>query len=132
MQMRSFARTVRAVEDPHGVEERLAHGLITPEDAEAYRTCYPEKFQALQEQIMSTVPTLSKTLPMKRKVALFIFAGVPTAASLQPNVREVLQANFAMEKGGGQQAPKPEPTYGPRGSIKSLDKPTPAQSRSSG
>lgn len=129
MQIRSWARTVRACEDPQGVEDRLAHGTITPEDAEAYRTCYPERFAALQQAIFSAVPQLSKTLPTRRKVALFVFTGVPTMPALQPNILSVLQGNFAAEPGteGGTTAPKPMPQFGALGSMKDLDKPTAAQ-----
>jgi hypothetical protein len=131
LQMRSWARTVRAVEDPSGVEERLLHGNMTPEDAEAYRTVYPERFAAMQQSILAAAPTLAKTLPMKRKIALSVFTGVPLIPALQPNVLAVLQGNFASESGsqGGTQAPRAEPNFGALGSAKSLDKPTPAQAR---
>lgn len=131
MQMRSWARTVRACEDPGGVEERLIHGNMTPEDAEAYRTVYPERFAALQQAIFQAAPTLSKTLPMKRKIALSIFTGVPCTPSMQPNVLARLQATYATEPGsaGGTQSPTAQPRFGAMGSLKSSDKPTPAQQR---
>jgi hypothetical protein len=133
LQMRSWARTVRAVEDPSGVEERLLHGNMTPEDAEAYRTVYPERFAAMQQAIFEAAPTLAKTLPMKRKIALSVFTGVPLIPALQPNVLAVLQGNFAAEPGsaGGTQSPGAEPQFGKLGSLKSSDKPTPAQQRES-
>lgn len=129
--IRSWARTVRACEDPAGVEARLAQGTVTPEDAAAYKAVYPERFAALQQSILTALPTLSKTLPVKRKVALYVFTGIPTMPALQPNVLKVLQGNFAAEPGsaGGSQAPKPMPSFGALGSMKSLDKPTPAQGR---
>lgn len=131
LQIRSWARTVRAAEDPHGVEERLAAGTVTPEDAEAYRTCFPEKFAALQQAIAVQAPQLSKTLPVRKKVALYTFTGVPTMPALAPNVFKVLQMNFATEPGseGGMSAPRPAPHFGSMGSLKDLDKPTPAQQR---
>jgi hypothetical protein len=133
LQMRSWARTVRAVEDPGGVEERLLHGNITPEDGEAYRTVYPERFAALQSAIFEAAPSLAKTLPMKRKIALSVFTGVPLIPALQPNVLAVLQGNFASEAGsaGGTQSPQPEPQFGKLGSLKSSEKPTAAQARES-
>lgn len=131
LEIRSFARTVRACEDPHGVELRLAQGNLTPEDAEAYRVCYPERYAQLQQAIATAAPQLSKTLPTHKKVALFVFTGVPTMPALTPNVLAVLQGNFASEPGskGGTSAPKPMPAFGAMGSIKSVDKPTPAQAR---
>lgn len=133
MAMRSWARTVRACEDPHGVEQRLAQGIMTPEEAEAYRTVYPERFAALQQTIFSAAPMLAKTLPMNKKVALSTFTGVPLIPALQPNVLKLLQSNFVVEPGtsGGQQSPTAQPNYGSMGSLKDMDKPTPAQERQS-
>lgn len=131
LQIRSWARTVRACEDPTGVEHRLAEGTITPEDAEAYRTCFPARFEALQRSLFAAVPTLPKTLSVKKKVALFTFTGVPTMPALQPNVLKVLQSTFAIEPGtqGGTAAPKPMPSFGALGSAKATDEATPAQKR---
>ena len=129
--MRSWARTVRAVEDPCGVEERLAAGTITPEDAEAYRHCYPERFTAMQMKITTALPQLSKTLPLAKKVSLSVFYGVPITPLMMPNVLDVLQGNFADEAGsnGGTNAPAAAPKFGSMGSLKSADKPTAAQQR---
>ena len=129
--MRSWARTVRAVEDPSGVEERLAAGSITPEDAEAYRHCYPERFTAMQMKITTALPQLSKTLPLAKKVSLSVFYGVPITPVMMPNVLDVLQGNFEAEAGsnGGTNAPAPAPHFGSMGSLKSADKPTAAQQR---
>lgn len=131
MLMRSFARTIRASEDPLGVEERLASGMCTPEDAEAYRTCYPERFVQKQIEISQQLPLLAKSLPMAKKVSLSVFYGVPVTPLMTPNVMKVLQGNFATEPGsnGGTQAPAAQPNYGAMGSLKSVDKPSPAQAR---
>jgi hypothetical protein len=129
MEMRTFARYVAAVEDPGGVEERLAAGTVTPEDAEAYRTVYPERFAALQTQILQSLPTLKKTLPYQRRLSFSIFTGVPVDPSMAPNIVAALQSQFEQEPGseGGMQAPKAQPQFG---SVKkSLEEPTPAQHR---
>ncbi|HEY6025854.1 MAG TPA: hypothetical protein VIV09_03055, partial [Pseudolabrys sp.] len=129
--IRSWARTVRACEDPDGVEQRLAEGTITPEDAEAYRTVYPERFAAMQQTLMQEAPLLAKTLPMKKKMALSVFTGVPLIPALQPNVMAVTQSIYAIEpgSGGGAQSPQAQPNFGAMGSLKDMDKPTSAQAR---
>lgn len=131
MQIRSWARTVRACEDPHGVELRLSRGIVTPEEAEAYRVCYPERLKALTASLFGSLPTLSRTLPTHKKVALFMMTGVPTMPALQPNILRTLQATFAVEPGtaGGTAAPKPMPSFGALGSAKTMDQPTRAQKR---
>ena len=122
--IRSWARSVRAVEDPHSVELDLAHGIVTPEAAKAYRAVYPERFLAMQTAIFHAAPALSKSLPMKKKIALSVFTGIPCTPAMTPNVIAVLQASFAMEPGsaGGTQAPRPLPQFGAFGSTPSVDK----------
>jgi len=133
LEIRRWARVVRATEDPASVEERLAHGIVTPEEANAYREVYPERFAALQQTIFNALPTLSKTLPMRKKVALSIFTGIPITPAMRPEIVKTLQATFAVEPGsaGGTQAPKPQPSFGKFGSMKDQDKPTPNQERQS-
>lgn len=131
LQIRRWARIVRATEDPESVEQRLAHGVITPEESAAYRAVFPERFAALQRKISTALPTLSKTLPMRKKVALSIFTGFPVATCMRPEIIQALQRTFAVEPGsaGGTQAPRPQPNFGRFGSLKDIDKPTPAQER---
>lgn len=131
MAIRSCARAWRAAEDPHGVELRLAQGITTPEEAKAYRACYPARFQALQQAIFQAAPQLAKTLPMGKKVALSIFTGIPVTPAMRPEMVQLLQRTFAVEPGsaGGTQAPKPTPNFGKYGTPKDTDKPTPNQER---
>ncbi len=132
MEMRTWARHVSAVEDPGAIEERLAAGTVTPEDAEAYHTIYPERAAELKKQIIEQLATLKKTLPFSRRLALSIFAGVPVDASMDPRIMRVLQGQFQDEAGseGGTQAPTANPQFG---SIKkSMPEPTPAQHRQQG
>jgi hypothetical protein len=129
MEMRTFARHAAAVEDPSGVEERLAHGSITPEDAEAYKAVYPERFADMMGQIIGSLAELRATLPYQRRLALSIFSGVPVDAAMTPQILAVLQGSYASEEGteGGTQAPKAMPQFG------SVTKPTgtPSQERQS-
>lgn len=124
LEMRSWARTVRAVEDPGSVEDDLARGVITPEAAAAYRAVYPERFAAMQSAIFEAAPQLAKTLPLKKKIALSVFTGIPLIPALQPNILGILQASFAMEQGsgGGMAAPQPAPQFSAFGSTPSKEK----------
>ena len=124
MEMRTFARHAAAVEDPYGVVERLAHGAVTPEDAEAMRAVYPELMADITGQIVSQLPSLRKSLPYHRRLALSIFTGVPVDPAMDPQVLSVLQAQYEAEP----EAPKASPQFG---SVKS-EVGTPAQQREQG
>lgn len=114
MEMRAFARYAAAVEDPGGVEERLISGQVTPEDAEAYQTVYPERFADFKRQIVENLPSLRASLPYERQVALSIFTGIPVDPAMRPQTVARLQASFLSEAGtdGGMQAPRARPQFG--------------------
>ena len=126
-QIRTFARYAAAVEDPGGVEERLADGTVTPEDAEAYREVYPERFAAFKRELVLAVTGMKEPLPYERRLALSILTGIPLDPAMDPRVLKILQGQFTEEPGteGGIQGPPASPEYG------SIEKPqgTPAQER---
>ncbi len=127
MAMRTWARYVAAVEDPGAIEERLADGSVTPEDAEAMRTVYPERFAAMQMMLLERMHELRASLPYERRLALSIFSGVPVDPAMDPRILRVLQGSFLNEEGseGGTQAPRAQAQFG---SV-SKPKPTAAQER---
>ncbi len=112
--MRTFARYAAAVEDPGAVEERLADGSVTPEDVEAYKAVYPERFAAFQQQLIEQLPLLRESLPYERRVALSIFSEVPVDAAMNPQILAVLQGMYTDEPNsdGGMSAPVAAPQFG--------------------
>jgi hypothetical protein len=124
-EIRSFARFVGAGEDPGGVEERLAAGTVTPEDVEAYRAIYPERFELFKQTVLEQVAELRTRLPYERQVALSIMTGVPVDPAFHPAVLSMLQSMHLNEPEteGGTQAPKPQPQFG------SISKPEPTDSQ---
>jgi len=129
MAIRAFARYVAAADDPGAIEERLAAGTITPEDAEVMRELYPDRMAEITRQIVERLATLRTSLPYHRRVALSIFTGAPVDAAMDPRILATLQAQFDQEERteGGTQAPRPQPAFG---SVqKSVPTPTPAQAR---
>lgn len=129
LQMRSFARSVHAVEDPAGVERRAAAGRITPEDAAAYWAVYPERALDFQRQILEQIG-VDTPVPYAKRLTLGILAQKPIDPSMNPRVLSVLQGSYRKEPGSeqGTQAPKPQPAMGSL--KKSPDAPTPSQARS--
>lgn len=130
MEVRAFARIVAALEDPGGVEERLTRGTVTPDEAEAYREVYPERFADFQRQLIEGLGSLKKRPPYATRLALSIFTGVPMDPALSPPILKVLQGVHLEEEGseGGEQAPRAQPQFG---SI-TRENPTKAQERSQG
>lgn len=121
MEMRTWARHVAAVEDPHSVIDRLADCSVTAEDAETMRAVYPEMYAEIQAQIMMQLGELRSNLPYARRLALSIFSDIPVDPALDPRVLAVLQESYANEEGtdGGATAPKAAPQFG------SITKPQP-------
>ena len=124
--IRAWARMVDAVNDPGAVEERVAHGTVTPEDREVMQALYPARYADYKRQIIERMDEVRK-LPHQRRLALSIFTGVAIDSTMDPRILDALQAPFAAEPGteGGTQAPVPRPAFG---SVKKPDA-TPAQRR---
>jgi hypothetical protein len=127
IQMRTFARVVSAVRDPGGVEERLASGMLTPEEAEAYRDVWPERFADVRRKLIEMLPAMRGRIPFERRLALTIFTGVPLDPSLSPPLIRTMQSMYELEPGteAGTQPPVAQPAFG----SMSKEQPTPAQRR---
>jgi hypothetical protein len=96
------------------------------------RALYPEMMQHFINTVSTELPTLQKTLPYERRLSLSLFSGIPVDPALDPRVFSFLQGQFAAEPGtaGGTQAPQAQPQFGSL--KKSIDAPTPAQTRAQG
>jgi len=134
LDMRSFARKVAAAEHPEGVEHRLAHGTITPEDVAAYHAVYPERAAQLKQMVLEQLPDLKQALPYRNRLALSMFTGIAVDPALEPRILRVLQGNFAAEPNtnGGTSQPTvtPNPSFGSL--RKSVEQPTPVQQQAAG
>ncbi len=129
-EMRKWARYVAGVEDPGGIEERLASGQVSLEDREVMQKVYPERLAEITRQIMEGLPAVTK-LSHERKLALSILTGVAVVPSMDPRIRAVLQGTYADQTPpeGGPPGPVAQANFG--SVTKSAPEPTPAQSRSS-
>lgn len=126
-EMRKFGRYVAAVDDPGGVEEQMASGLITTEAAEAYRAVYPERYMELKMNLIKRAHEIQE-LPRSVRLGMSIFFDAPFSASLNPEILTALQGQYQNEKGSemGTTAPRPVPNAG---SIKVSDEQTASQRR---
>jgi hypothetical protein len=127
MEMRAWARSVAAAEDPYGVLERASNGSITPEDIRVMRELYPEQLSAFTAEVAARLPELRESLPYPRRVALSLLTGEPVDPAMDPKVLAVLQAQYTYEP----EQPRAEAKFG---SVRSTDvEPfTPSQQRERG
>jgi len=126
MEIASFARTAAAVEDPHSVLERVLDASITPEDADALRSVYPELFNEQRASIIERIPELRESLSYQRRLALSIFFDAPVDPSMDPRVVAVLQSHFASDIPGGGAPPESQPQFG---SVQKTADTTPTQAQ---
>lgn len=128
LEIRRFARYAAAAESAQEIEERLARGVLSVEDAETYRELFPEHLAQLKMDIALRLPELKASLPFERKMALSILTGVHLVPALNPRIMAILQRQYSEEPNteGGTQAPQAQPAFG---SV-SKEIATPAQLRS--
>lgn len=110
LDMRSWARSAAAVDDPHGVLERAASGSVTPEDISALRSVYPELLAEFAREVASGLPELRAGLPQPRKLALSLITGVAVDPAMDPAILNVLQAQYQYEPATG--GPRAQPQFG--------------------
>ncbi len=110
LEMRSWARSAAAVDDPHGVLERAASGSVTPEDIAALRNVYPELLAEFAREVASGLPELRAGLPQPRKLALSLITGVAVDPAMDPAILNVLQAQYQYEPATG--GPRAQPQFG--------------------
>jgi len=126
MDMRKTARYIDATEGgPDAIFERMAHGKMTPEDAEVLRDVYPASMKAMKLEILGHLGELQQSLPYRKRLMLSMLFDVPVERSFEPQMFQLLQDTFTKEPGteGGTESPKAN-----LGSIKkSAPDPTAAQ-----
>lgn len=117
-EMSKFLRTMRAIEDPSTVVDSLHRGTLSPEEAEALRTVYPEMFADVQRQMQQALAERTTPLPYEHALLLGTLLGVPAHGSLDPKFIAAQQA--ALHQGGPPQGKGPSAGAGaaPKRQIK--------------
>ena len=118
-ELRRFAETVRAVEDPIGAMADVADGLASPAAAQAVRDVYPRLFAQMQQDLvdrMAEEPETVRAMPYDRKVRVSLAFDIPLDHSLTKESMAARQAEYApaqqaaqaakMSGGGSAAAPK--------------------------
>jgi hypothetical protein len=85
----TFARYVKAAEDPASVMEHLARGDITPEEVDALKFCYPRIYTQAQAKLDAMVERAAgakKPLPYAERVTLGVLLERPTDATMDRQV----------------------------------------------
>lgn len=121
----TFARYVKAADDPMSVVDHLARGDVTPEEADVLKTLYPRLYDQVRQQIDAQVrqgQAAGKPLDYQKRVAYGVLFQVRTDATMDPQVLMLVEQARAQRQGGGggfggMKPPtrlKPIPTFAPR------------------
>lgn len=100
----TFARYVRAAQDPTTVLENFARGDVTPEETEALKICYPRLYAEVQRQIhdqITKAQAKGKPLGYEQRVATGVLFDTRTDASMDPSVMKAVASARAKRRGGG-------------------------------
>jgi hypothetical protein len=98
-EMQTFARYVRAVEDPASVIEDLESGSITAEGVRALREVYPEMYQEVVREVVEALAEAEREPDYATKLRLSILLGIPFDASLQPAFIARMQSSYSPPQG---------------------------------
>lgn len=142
LQMRAWARSAAALEDPLAVFDRAGSATesgkpvvgVTVEDAAAIRAVYPGLLAEFTTAVAQQLPTLRKTLPFTRRLGLSILTGVPVDPAMTPGILRQLQSMHEAEPGteGGTQPAVAQAQFGSVSRKPETDSATPAQRRQQG
>lgn len=113
-----FARYLAAVEDPGGVLEDMAGGLVTREAVEAMEQVYPTLWGELRGKLVERLATAGSSLDYRQRLALGQVLGPQVVVAASPRALEALQSTFdgppAGESAGRAPAPPPDGKVGKR------------------
>lgn len=101
-QTETFARYVRAAEDPASVFEDAADGILSVEGVEVLTAVYPRLYQEAQTRLMERADKMQQSVPYTRRLLLGSLFGVPIDGTMTPEYRSAMAA--ASQAGG----PSPE------------------------
>lgn len=98
VEIKKFAKYVRAAENPQTVLEDMKNGRLTQEAAETLKVVYPAMFADIQMQIIEALPTLKEKLNYRQKLQLSRLFGIPVDESMKTSFIQAMQADFAGDK----------------------------------
>lgn len=107
----TFARYVRAADDPATVFEDAADGFLSTEGIEALRAIYPRLYGEAQSVLMERADKFQQSLPYARRLLLGSLFDVPIDGTMTPEYRSAMAA--ASQAGGPQQGNAPQQGVAP-------------------
>lgn len=116
-QRAQFMRYAEIVEDPKKALSHFQAGTLGKEHIEALKAIYPEMYKKISSSAAEYVSLHGQKLSYGKKIQLGIMLGIPTAASLQPDFINRLQAGYVPAADASQSAVNPTV-----GGLKEIDK----------
>lgn len=105
-----FAQIARAVDDPVGIMEDLAHGSMSLVAARTLRETSPVLFEEMKAAIVNSIQESGKPVPYQTRLRLSMFFGQPLDPTLDASFIGYAQATYA---------PPPQPPGAPQGTGRS-------------
>lgn len=96
-----FERYAAAVDNPGGVTEDMAGGVVTREAVEALQAVYPKLYEATREKLLERLATHGKALDYKQRLSLGLMLNAATDPSLEPAAIARAQSVYAPKEGQG-------------------------------
>jgi len=118
-EMEKWLRKARVVEDPASVVRDLEAGRLSRDGVDALRTVYPARYAALQRDLMTALAEQAGSpggirMPYQDRLQLGLLLGMPTDATLDPELMRAVQATYTPAAEAEQQAAsKPRPQKAP-------------------
>lgn len=97
MEIAKFARIVAAVERPMDVLKNMASMRLTPDEAQAVKTVYPEIYRKIQMTILETLARIDRPLNFEKLIQLSILWDLPAHSAMRPDFASRLRYTFTSE-----------------------------------
>ncbi len=100
MEVDSWLRKLKAVEDPSSILDDLTDGKLSRDSVEAVKAVYPALYEQMRGDVMTRINDMQaegKQLPYRERIDLGTLLDIPTDPMLRPDVMATIQASYEQQ-----------------------------------
>ncbi len=100
MEVDSWLRKLKAVEDPSSILDDLTDGKLSRDSVEAVKAVYPALYEQMRGDVMGRINDMQaegKQLPYRERIDLGTLLDIPTDPMLRPDVMATIQASYEQQ-----------------------------------